>query len=500
MQNSGGIMNKNKLYSSNNILKELIETLESQSPISTVMVSDLKRVYKNLDGLDETIDFKKICDELYDGIYISDGDGKTLYVNQAYSKITGLPKELVLNKYVSDLMEEGLFKNAITPDIIKTKKPINAMAEIRTGVKVLISGTPIFDDDGNVKKVVVINRDMSDLLEMQDKLASSQNEIEHLRNLQISNNIVGNSEEIQSLISMIHQVANLDVTVLITGETGTGKEVVSNEIYLNSNRKGKPFIKVNCAAIPASLLEAELFGYEAGSFTGASSKGKIGMFELADKGTLLLDEIGEMPLELQSKLLRIIQEKEVIRVGGTKSIKFDVRILAATNCNLFELVKKGKFREDLYYRLNVFPISIPPLRARTPDIELLAKHFLNIYNSKYKKQVVLDYKVIDVFKTYTWPGNIRELRNIIERMVIISEKNKNIPVSLAKKLLNILTESTEISSIDLGLKEIVTRVEKEMIEKALREYGSTRKVAAVLKISQSSVVKKAQKLGIQISD
>jgi TyrR family helix-turn-helix protein len=150
--------------------------------------------------------------------------------------------------------------------------------------------------------------------------------------------------------------------------------------------------------------------------------------------------------------------------------------------------------------LNVFPISIPPLRARTPDIELLAKHFLNIYNSKYKKQVVLDYKVIDVFKTYTWPGNIRELRNIIERMVIISEKNKNIPVSLAKKLLNILTESTEISSIDLGLKEIVTRVEKEMIEKALREYGSTRKVAAVLKISQSSVVKKAQKLGIQISD
>jgi PAS domain S-box-containing protein len=496
-------MNKKELYSSNKILKELIETLESKSAnslISTEMVSDLKRVYKELDDLNEVIDYKKICDELYDGIYISDGEGKTLYVNQSYSKITGLPPELVLNKYVSDLMEEGVFKNAITPDIIKTKKPINAMAEIRTRVKVLISGAPIFDDEGNVKKVVVINRDMSDLLEMQEKLASSQNEIEHLRSLQISNNLIGKSEEIQSLISMIHQVANLDVTVLITGETGTWKEVVSNEIYINSNRKGKPFIKVNCAAIPASLLEAELFGYEAGSFTGASSKGKIGMFELADKGTLLLDEIGEMPLELQSKLLRIIQEKEVIRVGGTKSIKFDIRILAATNCNLFELVKKGKFREDLYYRLNVFPISIPPLRERASDIEMLAKHFLNIYNSKYKKQVVLDYEVFDVFKTYTWPGNIRELRNIIERMVIISDKYRNIHVSLAMKLLNIHSESTEKSSVELSLKEIVAEVEKETIKKALGEYGSTRKAAVVLKISQSSVVKKAQKLGIKISD
>jgi PAS domain S-box-containing protein len=496
-------MNKEKLNFSKNILKEITESLETKMPnssIRTELESDLKRVCKELDELDEAIDYKKICDEIYDGIYISDGEGKTLYVNQSYSKITGLPANLVLNKYVSNLMEEGFFKNAITPDIIRTKKPINAMAEIRTGVKVLISGTPIFDEDGNVKKVVVINRDMSDLLEMQEKLVSSQNEIEHLRSLHISNNLIGNSEEIQSLIQMIHQVASLDVTVLITGETGTGKEVVSNEIYMNSNRKGKPFIKVNCAAIPASLLEAELFGYEAGSFTGASSKGKIGMFELADKGTLLLDEIGEMPLELQSKLLRIIQEKEVIRVGGTKSIKFDVRILAATNCNLYDLVKKGKFREDLYYRLNVFPISIPPLRDRTPDIEILTKHFLNIYNLKYKKQVELDHEVYKVFKIYTWPGNIRELRNIVERMVIISEKNRNIQVGLAKKLLNIHTDSKEKPSIELGLKEIVAKVEKETIEKALGDYGSTRKAAAVLKISQSSVVKKAKKLGIMISD
>ncbi len=453
-----------------------------------------------MDEVIEAVDYKKICDELYDGIYISDEEGKTLYVNKSYSRITGLAPDLVLDKYVSDLMKEGLYKNAITPDIIKTKKPINAMAEIRTGVKVLISGSPILDHEGNLKKVVVINRDMSDLLDMQEKLVASQNEIEHLRKLQITNNLIGKSDEIQPVIRMIHQVANLDVTVLITGETGVGKEVIANEIYMNSDRHGKPFIKVNCAAIPASLLEAELFGYEAGSFTGASSKGKIGMFELADKGTLLLDEIGEMPLELQSKLLRIIQEKEVTRVGGTKSIKFDVRILAATNCELYELVKKGKFREDLYYRLNVFPIHIPPLRHRSTDVELLANHYLDIYNTKYGKRIVFDCEVYGVFKTYKWPGNIRELQNVVERLVITSEKHKKISAEFSRNILNMEPENTEASTGEISLKEIVEKVEKKVIEKALKDYGSTRKAAAVLKISQSSVVKKAKKLGICIGD
>ncbi|SES23747.1 sigma-54-dependent Fis family transcriptional regulator [Psychrobacillus sp. OK032] len=453
-----------------------------------------------MDALIEAIDYKKICDELYDGIYIADEKGKTLYVNKSYSRITGLSPDLVIGKYVNDLMEEGLYKNAITPDIIKTKKPINAMAEIRTGVKVLLSGSPILDQDGTLKKVVVINRDMSDLLDMQKKLVASQNEIEHLRNLQINNKLIGNSDEIQPIIELVHQVANLDVTVLITGETGVGKEVIGNEIYVTSNRHDKPFIKVNCAAIPANLLEAELFGYEAGSFTGASSKGKIGMFELADKGTLLLDEIGEMPIELQSKLLRIIQEKEVTRVGGTKPIKFDVRILAATNCDLYELVKKGKFREDLYYRLNVFPIHIPPLRDRFSDIELLTKHYLHIYNTKYGKQVLFEREVYEVFKMYKWPGNIRELQNVVERLVITSEKHNKINAEFSRKILNMEPESTETSTSELSLKEIVETVERKIIEKALKDYGSTRKAAVVLKISQSSVVKKAKKLGIHISD
>ncbi len=507
-------MSKGEISSSKEFLLELIDIVPSLYTLDKKEIeAALQKILEETKELDEG-GYKQVCDELYDGIYISDGEGKTLYVNKAYSRITGLAPDLVINKYVGDLMKEGLYKNAITPEIIRTKKPINAVAEIRTGVKVLTSGNPIFDQKGNIKKVVVINRDMSDLLEMQEKLAASerrmqevekdklknQYEIEHLRKLQTSKSLIGESQQMKPVIQMIHQVANLDVTVLITGETGVGKEVVANEIYMNSERQGKPFIKINCAAIPASLLESELFGYESGSFTGASNKGKIGMFELADKGTLLLDEIGEMPIELQSKLLRIIQEQEVTRIGGTKPIKFNVRILASTNCDLYELVKEGKFREDLYFRLNVFPIHIPPLRIRAEDIEILVRHYLAIYNAKYSKEVQFEKEAFEVFKGYNWPGNIRELQNAVERMVIVSEKFKRFSADDAKRLLNIELDSAKTLHEELNLKRIVESIEKETIEKALKLYGSTRKAASILGIDQSTVVKKAKRLGINLSD
>ncbi len=316
----------------------------------------------------------------------------------------------------------------------------------------------------------------------------------------LNKNLIGHSLEIQQITKLIHQVADLDVTVLITGETGSGKEIVANEIYLNSSRKSGPFIKVNCAAIPTNLLEAELFGYERGAYTGAASTGKLGMFELADKGTILLDEIGEMPLELQSKLLRVIQHKEIIRVGGRKPIKLDVRILSATNCDLRELVRQGKFREDLFYRLNVFPIHIPPLRLRVDDIEMLTKHFLDVYNTKYGKQTGIESPGVEILKRYLWPGNIRELQNIIERLVIVSDQNTVISAEQIGKLLNIDPFYTELLNQELGLKEIVENIEKKTIEKVLTLCGSTRKAAKILRIDQSTVVKKAKKLGIVLSD
>jgi len=288
----------------------------------------------------------------------------------------------------------------------------------------------------------------------------------------------------------------LDVTVLITGETGVGKEVVANAIRVNSAREKGPFVKVNCAAIPATLLEAELFGYEKGSFTGATTTGKMGMFELADKGTLLLDEIGEMSLELQSKLLRVIQHKEVNRLGGTRPIQTDVRILSSTNCDLKELVRQGKFREDLYYRLNVFPIVIPPLRERREDIELLVRHFLAMFNTKYAKAVVIEPGGMQILQRYDWPGNVRELQNIVERIVIISEAALTVSGSRIAGLLDMEPFILDESADHMGLYELVEETERRMIEKALQVAGSTRKAAAMLKIDQSTIVKKAKKLGI----
>lgn len=485
----------------------------SQSKVSEI-IDGLNGVSTEIQRLSE-FDFREIGDHLYDGIYIADGKGKTLYINKAYTRITGIKPEEVTGKYVDDLVREGFYKNAVTPEVIRQKKQVNAMGESsRNATKMLITGNPVFDDEGNVKTVVVIDREITDLLAMQAELEVSQQkmkavendkkksdqEIELLRRQQINNSdLIGTSSEIQQVVKQIDQIARLDVTVLITGETGSGKEVVSNEIYLKSNRNKGPFIKVNCAAIPANLLEAELFGYEKGAFTGATSTGKLGMFSLADKGTLLLDEIGEMPLELQAKLLRVIQHKELLRVGGTKPIKLDVRIIAATNCDLKELVKQGRFREDLYYRLNVFPIQLPPLRKRGTDIDVLVRYFLAVYDSKYNKSISIDDSGIAIMRRYEWPGNIRELQNIIERLVIIGEPQSTISEETVGSLLNIDTFYTEILSPATGLKEIIENIERKTIEKVLASAGSTRNAAKILKIDHSTIVKKAKKLGIRLS-
>ena len=501
-------MQNNGQFSSVFFLSELLAQINSSNDTAfpernKELVKGLEKTLQDLQQVKE-FDFREIGDHLYDGIYIADGNGKTVYVNKAYTRITGIHSEEVIGKYVLDLEKEGYFKNAVTPQVMKCKKQVNALAESsRNGTKMLITGNPIFDEQGNIKKVVVIDREITDLLEMRAELEASQlkmqsveedknknkQEIEHLRKLHLNKNLIGTSPEIQEIISMIHKVASLDVTVLLIGETGSGKEVVANEIYAHGPRSSGPFIKVNCAAIPANLLETELFGYEQGAFTGAVKSGKIGMFELADKGTLLLDEIGDMPVELQSKLLRVIQHKEIIRIGGKKPIKLDVRLVSSTNNDLKKLVEQGKFREDLYYRLNVFPIQIPPLRMRIGDIPVLTKHLLDVYNARYGKQIAVEHSGIDIMKRYSWPGNVRELQNIIERLIIVSDANTIISAEQIGRVLNI-DPFRELVNAEMGLREIVETIEKKTIEKAMELYGSTRKAAAVLKIDQSTIVKK----------
>lgn len=292
-------------------------------------------------------------------------------------------------------------------------------------------------------------------------------------------------------------MANTDITVLITGETGCGKEVFSTELHHKSNRKNLPYVKVNCAALPENLIESELFGYEKGAFTGALNKEKLGMFEVANGGTILLDEIGEMPLNLQSKLLRVLQEKEIMRIGGTKSIKLDVRVIAATNQDLSELIKQGKFREDLFYRLNVVPLKIPPLRERKDDIAILAYRFLEKFNIKYSKAKSFGSTAIKALESYSWPGNVRELENSIERLVVIDDNsyitNNDIINILGKDKISLSQVNT-----NLTLKEAVSVFEKELIENALKKLGSTYKAARALGVTQPTVFRKAKAYGIKL--
>jgi Nif-specific regulatory protein len=291
-------------------------------------------------------------------------------------------------------------------------------------------------------------------------------------------NIVGNSHEMREVVEQTARVAQSDTTVIIRGESGTGKELFAEAIHYNSVRKDQPFIRVNCAAIPENLIESEFFGYEKGAFTGADTR-KKGRFELADKGTIFLDEVGDLSKMTQTKLLRVLQEQEFQRVGGTQTIKVDVRVIAATNADLEELIEKNKFREDLYYRLNVFSLHLPPLRERKTDILLLADHFMLKYSRKHKKSVKrISTPAIDLLMSYHWPGNVRELENCIERAVVMSDDQVIHSYSLPATL-----QSAESSNTfqRLSLKDSIANYEKEIIQDALKQTkGNIAKAARIL--------------------
>jgi transcriptional regulator with PAS, ATPase and Fis domain len=303
----------------------------------------------------------------------------------------------------------------------------------------------------------------------------------------------------KTLMSVVEKVARVDSNILLIGESGVGKGLIAETIHKLSNRSNNNFVNINCGAIPETLLESELFGYEKGAFTGANREGKIGQIELADKGTLFLDEISELPLQMQVKLLKVINEKKFIRVGGTKTVTSDFRLIAATNKDLRRLVKEGKFREDLFYRLNVVPISIPPLRERKEDIIVLVKYFLEKYNKRYNVSKKISPEAFDVFLEYNWPGNVRELENCIERIVVTVDKDiidlSDLPGFLFKPFQD-YTEPTEL----LPLKKAVEQTERQLIIKAYKLYKNTYKVANILGISQPTVVRKLKKYKQEVSD
>lgn len=450
----------------------------------------------------------EIGDAVSDGICLVDNKGVVIAINRGYTDITEIAEQEILGRNIKDMLSEGYFTSAVSLQVLEQKKKISALSTLaKNNKKVLITGFPFYDENGDVTQVLTVMRDLTEILKLRDELEKVEKEsekyLEELKKLKSEylkqTSLIGESVQMKEVKEIINYIAKTDATVLISGETGCGKEVVSREIHKNSLRAEKPYIKVNCAAIPDSLIESELFGYEKGAFTGALNKEKLGMFETANGGTILLDEIGEMPINLQSKLLRVLQEKEITRVGGTRSIKIDVRIIAATNQKLEELIRSGGFREDLYYRLNVVPIKLPPLRERKEDIPLLANAFLEKFNKKYNKGKGFESLAMGALEAYEWPGNIRELQNVIERLVVIGDE----PYITYAHIANILGKGSvkvNLEGSSLTLREAVDMFEKQIIEKALEQHGSTYKAAEALGVTQPTVFRKAKALGIKLSN
>ncbi len=471
-------------------------------------ISDLEHIASELKASKElNKELNSLIDSVYDGLYITDGKGYTTRINKSYTRITGVKAEEVIGKHMQELVDVGYYSQSVTLIVLEKKQPVTIMHTIKGSKRCLITGNPIVDENGEIISVVTTVRDITELINLKEKLEKTERltrkyhfELEHLRQQQMgSTEIIGQSKETKQLLDLAYRASQVDATVLLLGETGVGKDVIALTIHKNSPRKNGPFIKLNCAAIPESLLESELFGYEKGAFTGAQSKGKPGMFELADTGTILLDEIGDLPLNLQGKLLRVLQEMEVTRIGGTKPQKLDTRIIAATNKDLKLLAKKGEFREDLFYRLNVIPIEISPLRRRREDIPLLIIHYLNFFNSKYGSVKQFSSQALEVLYDYDWPGNVRELKNLIERLVVIVREDlidrENIWALLYKQ--NLIGPDILSQVQDMSLEEAVADLERHMITKALDRHKSTRRAAAVLRVSQPTVVRKARKYGIK---
>ncbi len=469
-------------------------------------ISELEKVSQEL--REEKIfarELEEIIESSYDGIWITDGQGKTLHVNSAYERISGIRAEEVIGRHMQELVDQGYFSDSVTLHVLRKKERVTIMHDIiKTGKRVLITGNPIFNEKGEIERVVTNVRDITELnrlkQELEDKqrqAARYQNELAQLRSQRTDEDLVVESPQMRHIYDLATWVGQVDSTVLILGESGVGKEVIAQAIVRSSDRRDEPFIKVNCGAIPENLLESELFGYEKGSFTGADRKGKPGMFELANKGTLLLDEVAEIPSNLQVKLLRAIQEQEIMRVGGTRPIKLDVRIIAATNKDLEELVRRGEFREDLFYRLNVIPITVPPLRQRREDIPHLIDHFLRKYNEKYKQKKYISAPVVKRLAEYDWPGNVRELQNIVERMVVLTREEEirleNIPPQIKTLVEKERQFHVDVSDV-IPLKEALFQVEKKLIIKALQKYGTTRRAAEALGVDQSTVVRKFQRI------
>lgn len=447
-------------------------------------------------------ELKLILDMSFDQITIADGNGIFTKVSKSCEKFFGVSEDKLIGSNAFDLEEGGVFDTSVTAEVLRKGEEVTLIQKTGSNKTLMVTGMPVFDEYRKINKIINISRDITEKQMLEDKLKSVKKNLQWFReelNKKESfnkSNIKYSSKPMNKIMELIFRICNLDATVLLSGETGCGKGYLAKVIHSNSSRKNEPFVTINCGAIPETLLESELFGYEKGAFTGASKTGKKGLFEIAGKGTIFLDEIGDMPMKLQVKLLHVLDSKTVLRLGGEKPIDVEGRLIAATNKNLKKLIKEGTFREDLYYRLNVIPIQIPPLRERREDIPNLIRIYLQKYNNENSANKFISEDGYAKLINYDYPGNVRELANIIERLVITTLDDivtSNNIADIIDPVENNNSKSDEI----IPLKESVANFERSILIKAFETHKTTRKVAEVLKIDQSTVVKKAKKLKIK---
>ena len=448
---------------------------------------------------------EQLCDTFRDAICVTDREGIVTLVNKRHAELTGIARDKMMGSRIQDMVQNGIFDVVLNPRIVETGQKVSSVQNLYNGRTLLLDGHPVKDATGKVAYVVTVIRDITALTELREEITAQRELLETFQNLS-SEGASGNqyprvvqSPVMQRLYAEASAIAETDATVLLLGETGVGKDVVARHIHRTSLRADAPFIKVDCGSIPENLIETELFGYVPGSFSGASKHGKAGLVEAASTGTLFLDEIGELPMTMQSRLLRVLQDWEVLRVGATVPKKVDVRVVAATNKELEREVAKGMFRSDLYYRLKVAVLNIPPLRSRRVDILPLAQSFLTFYGKKYRKAVNLSEEAKQVLQNHTWPGNVRELENLVQGLVVTCKHGLVGVRDLAGIRPLPPCESSEgqyeLPSIEgRSLKSIMKEVETAVIEKGMQRYGSISELSRHFQMDRSTIFRKVKEI------
>jgi PAS domain S-box-containing protein len=447
-----------------------------------------------------------IIDSLSDGLWICDGEANVLRINPASERLNAIQAAQVVGRNMRDLVAEGVFNRSATLEVIRTRAPVD-MLQTRQGRKLVLTGTPVFDDGGRLIRVVVYERDVTELDALHQQLEQQEAIREGFRHQMLemqleeveSRRVIAKSPCMQKALRQAIKVSTVDSTVLILGESGVGKGVFADLVHKYSSRAEKPLVKINCGAIPESLVEAELFGYDKGAFTGAQAKGKPGYFELADGGILFLDEIAELPLSSQVKLLRFLEDGRVMRVGGTQSRKLDVRIVAATHRDLHGMVEKGAFRLDLYYRLSVIPLYVPSLRERTECILPLLRHYIETFGERLGVRRRFSRAASEALLAYPWPGNVRELMNLCERLVVMFDAELVDLADLPRDLVDRAGRAPPGAGSwpeEFTLTQAVESTERAMLLAARERHRNQTAMARALGVDQSTVARKMKKHGI----